>query len=84
MIDIGLTKEPDYDEWNLAPLIRDLEALITDPLDYVVLGFPFAYKHSKTSELVDFAVYIDTPLDIAMARRVIRDFKNSTNEKYIE
>ncbi|WP_205138013.1 AAA family ATPase [Virgibacillus halotolerans] len=75
-----IDKGADYDEWDLAPLIRDLEALLTKPLDYIVLDFPFAFKHAKTSNLIDLAVYIDTPLDIAMARRVIRDFKNSSNK----
>ncbi len=70
----------NYDDWNLAPLIKDLEALLTEPLDYVVMDFPFAYKHFKTSKLIDFVVFIDTPLDIAMARRVIRDFKGNSVE----
>ncbi|WP_067730495.1 AAA family ATPase [Oceanobacillus damuensis] len=73
----------NYDKWDLAPLIRDIEALLAEPLDYIVLDFPFAYKHSKISNLIDFAVYIDTPLDIAMARRVIRDFNNSSNESIL-
>lgn len=68
----------NYDEWNLAPLMSDLEVLLTEPLNYIVVDFPFAYKHSKTSKFIDFTVFIDTPLDIAMARRVSRDFKNST------
>lgn len=73
----------NYDEWNLAPLIKDLEALLTEPLDYVVMDFPFAYKHLKTSKLIDFAVFIDTPLDIAMARRVTRDFKDNAAENIL-
>ena len=70
----------NYDDWNLAPLIKDLEALLTEPLDYVVMDFPFAYKHFKTSKLIDFTVFIDTPLDIAMARRVTRDFQDNSVE----
>lgn len=70
-------------EWNLTPLIRDLKALLTEQLDYIVIDFPFAYKHFKTSKMIDFAVFIDTPLDIAMARRVIRDFENSSNENIV-
>lgn len=73
----------NYDKWNLSQLIRALEALLTEPLDYIFLDFPFAYKHSKASILIDFAVFIDTPLDIAMARRIIRDYKNSSKEKIL-
>lgn len=49
--------------------------LCKEQLSYIVLDFPFAYKHFKMSKLIDFAVFIGTPLDIALARRVIRDFK---------
>ena len=73
----------NYDDWNLAPLITDLESLLTEPLDYIIMDFPFAYKHFKTSKLIDFTVFIDTPLDIAMARRVTRDFKNSSVENIL-
>ncbi len=72
-----------YDEWNLTPFIRDIESLLAEPLDYIVLDYPFAYKHLKMSGLIDFTVYIDTPLDIAMARRVIRDFKNSSHQSIL-
>ncbi|MCM3455806.1 hypothetical protein M3685_17960 [Heyndrickxia oleronia] len=73
----------NYDEWNLDPFIKDINKLLSEPLDFIVLDYPFAYKHSKTSQLIDLAVYIDTPLDIAMARRVIRDFKNSSHKRIL-
>ncbi|WP_152399165.1 hypothetical protein [Paenibacillus cellulositrophicus] len=73
----------NYDEWNLIPLIRDLHSLFTESLDYIVIDFPFAYKHNDTKNLIDLAVFIDTPLDVAMARRVIRDYQGSTMEDII-
>ncbi|WP_440896476.1 hypothetical protein ACS127_00270 [Amphibacillus sp. Q70] len=73
----------NYNEWNLTPLIRDIENLFAEPLDYIILDSPFAYKHAKMKSLIDFTIYIDTPLDIAMARRMIRDFKNSSNESIL-
>ncbi|TWT00141.1 hypothetical protein [Planomicrobium sp. CPCC 101079] len=71
----------NYDEWNLKPFIKDLEELLTEPLDYILLDFPFAYQHSQTREFIDFTVFIDTPLDIALARRTVRDFKYSSVEE---
>ncbi|SFK31466.1 Uridine kinase [Halobacillus dabanensis] len=71
------------DDWDLSPLIRDIKQFLTEPLDYIILDFPFAYLHSKTSSLIGFAVFIDTPLDIAMARRINRDFKNGSAEDII-
>lgn len=68
------------DEWDLSPLIRDINKLLNEPLDYIILDFPFAYLHGKTSEFINFAVFVDTPLDIAMARRIIRDFKKRSTE----
>lgn len=68
------------DEWDLLPLIRDIKKLLIEPLDYIIMDFPFAYLHSKTSEFIDYSVFIDTPFDIAMARRIIRDFKDSSIE----
>ena len=50
-------------------------------MDYIILDFPFAYLHTKTREFIDFTVFIDTPLDIAMARRIIRDHKNGSAEE---
>ena len=68
------------DEWDLSALIRDIKKLGNEPLDYIILDFPFAYLHTKIREFIDFAVFIDTPLDIAIARRIIRDFKNGSTE----
>lgn len=68
----------DYSAWNLASLAKNIESLMAEPLNYILLDYPFAYSHTQIGEYIDFAVFIDTPLDIAMARRVIRDFGGST------
>lgn len=70
-------KGSDYNLWDLTPLIKDLKVLCNEPLGYIVLDFPFAYKHFKMSKYIDLAIYIDTPLDIALARRLTRDFKTA-------
>jgi uridine kinase len=71
------------DEWDLSPLIKDIKKLLIDPLDYIILDFPFAYLHSQTREFIDYTVFIDTPLDVALARRIIRDFKDSPAENIL-
>ncbi|MGA9287597.1 MAG: hypothetical protein WBV93_04520, partial [Anaerobacillus sp.] len=57
----------DYDQWNLDPFIRDIQSILTDNerVSYLILDYPFAYKHSSMKEYIDLSVYIDTPLDIA-------------------
>ena len=32
------------------------------------------------SELLNFTIFIDTPLDVALCRRIQRDYKNTNNE----
>lgn len=73
----------DYSEWNLFPILNDLSALINSKeksLDYILLDYPFSRLHRALSNLIDFSIFIDTPLDIAMARRVLRDYKDSSIE----
>lgn len=76
----------DPNEWNLTPFIRDIELLVEykPPLDYIVLDYPFAYSQRAMNQYIHVALFIDTPLDIAMARRLLRDYKNSTIENVIE
>jgi uridine kinase len=48
-------------------------AMNDDEIAYIVLDYPFGRDHSSFSEIIDLSVFIDTPLDIAMARRILRD-----------
>ena len=72
----------DYNVWNLSPLIKDiLEIKKHKKCDYLLLDYPFAYCHNELSQYIDCAIFIDTPLDIAMARRILRDMNNATAEE---
>ncbi|MBE5106438.1 hypothetical protein IGI01_14410 [Bacillus thuringiensis] len=69
----------NYDEWVLTPLIHDIQHLIRDSkLDYIIVDYPFAYLNREMEQFIDVTIFIDTPLDIAMARRMLRDFKEDT------
>ncbi|KAA0761807.1 hypothetical protein [Bacillus sp. SH5-2] len=69
----------NYDEWVLTPLINDIQHLLQNSyLDYIIVDYPFAYLNSEMGKLIDVTIFIDTPLDIAMARRILRDFKEDT------
>jgi Uridine kinase len=73
----------DYAEWNLDLLVNDINKLIVnreERLEYILLDYPFSRLHSGLSKYIDKSVFIDTPLDVAMARRILRDFKNGTTE----
>ncbi|MGK7378109.1 hypothetical protein ACSFXN_09765 [Planococcus sp. 1R117A] len=79
-----MNRGADYNEWNLTPFVKDLEELLTESLDYIVLDFPFSYQHAQTHSFISFSVFIDTPLDMALARRITRDFQDGSAEAIIE
>ncbi|MCR2822245.1 hypothetical protein [Lederbergia panacisoli] len=69
----------DYNEWNLEPFTTDVCSILDDPtVNYIILDYPFAYLNNGMSDYIDLSIYIETPLDIAMARRIIRDFSDDT------
>jgi uridine kinase len=72
----------DYNVWNLEPLKKDILKLIGDnDVQYILLDYPFAYKNDLIKPFIDCTIFIDTPLDIAMARRVLRDMQNATGDE---
>jgi len=75
----------DYNVWNLEPLKKDILKLKDDnEVQYILLDYPFAYKNDWIKPFIDCAIFIDTPLDIAMARRVLRDMCNATGNEIRE
>ena len=82
-----LKEGANYNDWKCPKLKDDLTRLkagqeIVSPVDgltinprkYVIFDSPFGYAHTETGGLIDLMVFIDTPLDVAMARRLLRDF----------
>lgn len=71
----------NYDVWDLSPLKGDIEKIINnDRYDYLLLDYPFAYQNKMIKDYLDCCIFIDTPLDIAMARRVLRDMKEASGD----
>ena len=71
--------------WNLEPLKEDILKFKDDNVvRYILLDYPFAYKNDLIKPFIDCTIFIDTPLDIAMARRVLRDMHNATGEEIRE
>lgn len=72
----------DYSVWDLSPFVKDIcEIKEKEKCEYLLLDYPFAYCHKALSEYIDCAIFVDTPLDIALARRVLRDMKEATGEE---
>ncbi len=49
------------------------------PTKYILFDAPLGYCHKATGKYVDFLICLDTPLDIALARRLIRDYQSDPN-----
>jgi uridine kinase len=62
----GKTKNPNA-------LISPLDGSRLVPSQYIIFDAPLGYAHKETGQYIDFLVFIDTPLDVAMARRILRD-----------
>ena len=88
-----LERGADYNEWKTPTLADDLARLkagqavvypangaLLGPAKQVVFDAPLGRAHAETGKLIDLMVYIDTPLDIAMARRLTRDYSPSSDD----
>jgi uridine kinase len=88
-----LTSGADYNAWKTPGLTGDLLSLTTgnhiaSPVDgsniptakYIVFDAPLGRAHSDTGKFIDLMVFIDTPLDIAIARRFLRDITANTGQ----
>jgi uridine kinase len=56
------------------PIISVVDGSSLSPTPYILFEAPLGYEHLETGKHIDFMVFIDTPLDVAMARRVLRDY----------
>ncbi len=75
----------DYYEWTIrgADLsefdIPGMSKAISEEIEngkvrYIILDYPWGRAHHRLKDLIDLSIYVDTPLDVAMARRILRDF----------
>jgi len=77
----------DVNEWKTPQFARDLatlkrgESIISPrdgtnilPSEYIVIEEPMGRARAEMTDLIDFVVVIDTPFEIALTRRLLRDF----------
>ncbi|MBS0586101.1 MAG: AAA family ATPase [Verrucomicrobia bacterium] len=79
----------DYAAWktpSLAKALRELKENRTKPLTrakWIIYDAPLGRNHSETGQYIDFLIFLDTPLDVALARRLKREcaYKESIDPK---
>lgn len=72
----------DENEWHIEPIVKDLEKTLALHYDYIIIDYPFGRNNDEIGKYINLAVFIDTPLDIALARRTIRDFTSRGEHKH--
>ena len=68
----------DVNLWDLKRLAEDIDKLKQKNLDFIILDYPFGYRHDLIGSYLNYSVFIDTPFDIALARRIMRDYDKET------
>lgn len=72
----------DYNVWNLSPLEEDILRIRDQgSCEFLLLDYPFAYLNGRVAPYIDRAIFIDTPLDVAMARRILRDMADASADE---
>ena len=84
--DLGKWEEDGWDVslWNLQSLADDIKLLLQKNYDYIFFDYPFGYMQKQISEFISLTVHLDTPLDIALARRTLRDSINKSTAEILE
>ena len=78
--DIGkwIEEGADVNLWDLQRLADDIENFKQETPEFIILDYPFGYRHNLIGSYLNYSIYIDTPLDIALARRILRDYDRET------
>ena len=72
----------NYNIWNLTPLEEDIIKIKdSEKYEYLILDYPFAYCNEQIKKYIDKAIFIDTPLDVALARRILRDMADASGDE---
>ena len=69
-------------QYDLSPLMKDF-LTVKDTSSFIFLDFPFGYKHKTLEPYITKTVYVKTPLDVAFARLLVRDYSNKSVEEII-
>jgi len=64
----------DYNEWYLEPIANDIKKLKQEELDYILLEIPMGKANELVAQYIDYCVYLDVPIDILLARLIVRDY----------
>lgn len=73
-----------YSEWNIDAFVQAVKQAQSESYQYLLLDYPFGYKHPGLRSLIDYSVFIDTPVDICLVRLLQRDYQNQSTQQIQE
>ena len=78
-----LERGANPDEWRTDRLANDLMTRVNsaEPDTVIIVEEPFGRARTPMRKLFDLAIHIDLPLEISLARRLLRDFVPESGEK---
>jgi cytidylate kinase len=63
----------NLEEFKCPALKIAVDAAIQGGVPHIILDYPFGRDHSLFRDSIDLSIWINTPPDVALARRIIRD-----------
>lgn len=73
---------PAIQQYDLTLLMADFH-LLYGKVPYFLIDFPFGKCHDTLTPSIDWAVFLQTPFDLALARQIQRDYKKEANPQVI-
>lgn len=70
-------------QYDISLLMNDL-IKVKDQYDIILVDFPFGYEHDVLKPFIDKVIYLKTPLDVAFARQIIRDYSDKNKESILD
>ena len=65
----------DLSEFDIPGMSKAIsEEIENEKVRYIILDYPWGRAHHRLKDLIDLSIYVDTSLDVAMARRILRDY----------
>lgn len=69
-------------KYDISSLMKDF-LKIKDKYHYILIDFPFGYKNKILKPYIDKVVYVKTPLDVCLARQIMRDYSDKSTAEII-
>ena len=84
--DIGkwMSEGADANAFHLELFAEVREKILQLSPDYLFLDYPFGYRHELIKSYIDISFFIHVPLDLALARRLLRDYSNQNAGALLE